>query len=438
MKKLTLILILALAFAMPNNMFAQGSCSFATSIFEEDPCCIAINAGCDDDEAWHLVVTNPDGSTVTYNAGNVPGTFFTHCGDPGVYTIQFFVFNDLWWTNTETIIEDDCGITTPDCVSDVINCPESGDEVGDWTVCCDGSLTVNSTAIATYVKVFNISATLCEQLNGQVDGNACILCGLWNNNAPCDGGNWELPAGTVTETSQTFLEFQSNSPWHEFDCDWNGTGQIPISEELAALDCGPECDLEFSVEVYEFSKDRNCPTGICIRELVNGVPVNIGNPPSTAVIWPDPIWTHNGVVIDDGLCFSEEDDIHLFWGETVQVTFFYNDGECEVTLDYTIPCEGFDGGGSNKNDGNESTRIMSDINLSPNPTNSFVNISNPDARNISIKIYNTNGQRLLTQSVNQTIGKIDINTLAHGLYLVHIQDTETQEYISIEKLIVTK
>jgi len=90
------------------------------------------------------------------------------------------------------------------------------------------------------------------------------------------------------------------------------------------------------------------------------------------------------------------------------------------------------------NDKKTPKTIASEIVLSPNPASSFVNISNPDARNLIIEIYNIRGQRLLRKAANQTSGEININDLANGMYLIQIQDAETQEYISNEKLIVTK
>ena len=92
---------------IPGFSFAQYT--FDTGISEGDPCCIFIEAGSWEEDNWSVVV---DGTTTYTSDDIVPGiSGILHCvSGNGIHVIQFFVEDDLYWTNTEEITdcEGDC------------------------------------------------------------------------------------------------------------------------------------------------------------------------------------------------------------------------------------------------------------------------------------------------------------------------------------------
>ena len=96
MKRVTFFLLIA--FFIPQLSFSQGTCHFDAHVYTQDPCCIIIDAGCDDETAWRVVV---DGVT-TYDYTDydpaIGGILHCYTGN-GVHNVSFFVFGNLYWTD---------------------------------------------------------------------------------------------------------------------------------------------------------------------------------------------------------------------------------------------------------------------------------------------------------------------------------------------------
>lgn len=83
--------------------------------------------------------------------------------------------------------------------------------------------------------------------------------------------------------------------------------------------------------------------------------------------------------------------------------------------------------------------INESIKIFPNPTKDFLNISNVEGRNLSVEIYSTNGQQLISEQLNgSTADRIDVSNLSLGIYIVRVRDLENAETIANEKLIITE
>lgn len=67
---------------------------------------------------------------------------------------------------------------------------------------------------------------------------------------------------------------------------------------------------------------------------------------------------------------------------------------------------------------------MQDLVLYPNPSASFVSISNPRNRNLNAKIYNTQGQLVMVLTNEKMQHQIEISNLDPGSYIFKVEDQE--------------
>jgi len=71
----------------------------------------------------------------------------------------------------------------------------------------------------------------------------------------------------------------------------------------------------------------------------------------------------------------------------------------------------------------------------PNPTQRMVTVNfNPDYRNVSIEIYNSQGRLMTSIALNQYNNNIDIGSLSRGLYIVKLKAENIEISRKIEKL----
>ena len=222
MKKLFFILLLA--FTLPQIGIAQ----YVYSQGNPDPCCIEFEIVVLSDGWEDLWTVTVDGVAYTSaNTTNVGNTFtWEHCfPGNGTYDITHCAIG--WGECDEYTAEiTDC---ESDCWTEEIGTDEC--PVGSYTLCCDGSLSVNALPSATYVKIYNVSN--CAAMGGVTQSNACILCSLWTPPGVCNGQTWNFPAGTVTASNSIWLEFQSSGPpHHEIGCDFF-SGLLNLSDEIS-------------------------------------------------------------------------------------------------------------------------------------------------------------------------------------------------------------
>ncbi len=95
-----ILILLAIAFAIPQMSLAQGSCSFNAQEYSKDSCCIIIHAKCStDNTAWQVLL---DGTTTYDYTDYYPGfgpnilVCFTENGN---HTVDFYVNGNYWWTD---------------------------------------------------------------------------------------------------------------------------------------------------------------------------------------------------------------------------------------------------------------------------------------------------------------------------------------------------
>lgn len=98
------MLILFVAFLIPQLSFSQGTCHFSAQVSTLDDCCIVITAGCEEDDAWQVVV---DGIT-TYDYTDydpvLGGKQIMHCyAGNGTHSVNFYVYGELYWSQIVTI-----------------------------------------------------------------------------------------------------------------------------------------------------------------------------------------------------------------------------------------------------------------------------------------------------------------------------------------------
>lgn len=90
---------------------------------------------------------------------------------------------------------------------------------------------------------------------------------------------------------------------------------------------------------------------------------------------------------------------------------------------------------SNGHQINKATKKQIDV--FPNPTNSELNIANMMEVNASVEIYNPNGQLMMVRTLGEMqTQQIQVNNWPSGLYIVHLKDLETQQYIDIKKIMI--
>lgn len=106
-----------------------------------------------------------------------------------------------------------------------------------------------------------------------------------------------------------------------------------------------------------------------------------------------------------------------------------------VTLDISCPNLRMDNG---SNIGDTKTPAEQ-ISISPNPANKYLTISNPKELNLTVQIYNLNGQLLKEDNIYQIPSTtINTNDLPEGTYIIQTIDLDTAQSIGSEKLIIEK
>ena len=80
---------------------------------------------------------------------------------------------------------------------------------------------------------------------------------------------------------------------------------------------------------------------------------------------------------------------------------------------------------------NEFSKPNEDIVIYPNPVESILTIKG--AENLTIDIYNTNGQKLLTKEVISDNEMLDVSALSTGIYYAQIKDSQNTSVIKIIK-----
>ncbi|MCB0688499.1 MAG: T9SS type A sorting domain-containing protein [Saprospiraceae bacterium] len=82
----------------------------------------------------------------------------------------------------------------------------------------------------------------------------------------------------------------------------------------------------------------------------------------------------------------------------------------------------------------ESTTAVNDVveakilTVYPNPAISFINVDRSKEEVTDAVIYNTTGQAIITQQLNNKHGKIDISMLTDGIYLLKV-DQQTIKFL---------
>ncbi len=67
----------------------------------------------------------------------------------------------------------------------------------------------------------------------------------------------------------------------------------------------------------------------------------------------------------------------------------------------------------------EITSSANNLKVFPSPVNDILNVSS-DQKIISVTIFNTAGQLILTKAINDKIAAVDVSGLVSGIYLVKI------------------
>ena len=94
-----------------------------------------------------------------------------------------------------------------------------------------------------------------------------------------------------------------------------------------------------------------------------------------------------------------------------------------------------------KTDEDLTATAINTFNLSPNPANSFVNVSYTAIAQsqINVRVFDMAGKTLIAQTKNVAEGEnsftIDTNELPNGFYLVEISNGETKQH---NKLLISK
>jgi len=69
------------------------------------------------------------------------------------------------------------------------------------------------------------------------------------------------------------------------------------------------------------------------------------------------------------------------------------------------------------------------ISVYPNPVSDFFVIKIPNSNRYDMSLFNSKGQKVLTQKINTTISgdRIDISSLSQGIYILSLSIPETKE-----------
>lgn len=75
-----------------------------------------------------------------------------------------------------------------------------------------------------------------------------------------------------------------------------------------------------------------------------------------------------------------------------------------------------------------------EIIIYPNPTSSIVTVKTPNLKgNILLSIYNSSGQNIYSQGVNQDDLKLDFSSFNSGIYMIHITSEKMNKLFKIVK-----
>jgi hypothetical protein len=84
----------------------------------------------------------------------------------------------------------------------------------------------------------------------------------------------------------------------------------------------------------------------------------------------------------------------------------------------------------------EQKSIVNDFNFYPNPSQNAIQITLKEtAKGSIVKVWNTMGQVILSQEMNEQTINLDIASLAKGLYILSIGNEANQNIVSPKKLI---
>lgn len=68
------------------------------------------------------------------------------------------------------------------------------------------------------------------------------------------------------------------------------------------------------------------------------------------------------------------------------------------------------------------------INLYPNPANDFLILTNDKETELSFRVFDATGKLLIVKQLNARSNRIDINTLAKGIYFIEVQDNSKNTF----------
>ena len=191
---------------------------------------------------------------------------------------------------------------------------------------------------------------------------------------------------------------------------------------LCVEDCGP-CDVE-----PEWMLE--CNNGyFCIK---NGD----GGSPNMEWIEPPFLDTDGGPT---GHCQPTENlqngddlifNIYTWVGETI----------CTTTVNTVFDCDDGFGLPSERSDkySDDPTPTDSQITISPNPSNDFININSSIGSDQILQILNADGKEIITKQMEGYNNRINTSSLSPGFYFVKITDTLTGENIHLEKIVIIK
>lgn len=240
--------------------------------------------------------------------------------------------------------------------------------------------------------------------------------------------------GTMAQTNDVFIV-------KEYDPDaWDTITQTGITREI---DINNDETYDFKYYADENWEEMLYPKlfarkWACFHRLVgnwNQIPntfIDFSTPfNDTSLIWkpsifPESAWTHyhryDTIPFKSGIREGVEGAYYYGWVEvyavnTYDTVFFHVARTCYCT----IPNYPLKWGQTNLTDVVENENVSS-LFVYPNPSSGLVSIAGSNLRRI--EVYNTLGQRIITQQVNGNLATINLNNQPTGVYFVTVTDTE--------------
>lgn len=153
-----------------------------------------------------------------------------------------------------------------------------------------------------------------------------------------------------------------------------------------------------------------------VRKRITLEPVYLANP---NLVWIEGIGSTSGLIdypithcLSDVysliLCFYRNDSL-IFESDPV-APYFPNYG-CYV--DITLPTEDLSQTG---------------IQIYPNPFVNKINIDQTNHNSLSCSIYSIQGELIITKTINQRLGSIDLSWLATGMYILSLKNEDGQQF----------